>query len=55
MMAASQRSQQEAFNELTKASKDKANNGMFASIMTYDGKNRQVFEDLIDEINQSVG
>ena len=31
MMAASQRSQQEAFNELTKASKDKANDAMFAS------------------------
>ena len=53
MMAASQRSQQEAFNELTKASKDKANDAMFASIKTYDGKNRQVFEDWIDEIDQA--
>ena len=44
-MAASQRSQQEAFNELTKASKDKANDAMFASIKTYDGKNRHIFED----------
>ena len=53
MMAASQRSQQEAFNELTKASKDKANDAMFASIKTYDGKNQQVFEDWINEINQA--
>ena len=52
-MAASQRSQQEAFNELTKASKDKANDAMFASIKTYDGKNRQVFEDWINKINQA--
>ena len=40
MMAASQRSQQEAFNMLTKASKDKANNAILASIKNYDGKNR---------------
>ena len=53
IMAANQRSQQGAFNELTKASKDKANNTMFASIKNYDGKNRQVFEDWIDEINQA--
>ena len=53
MMVASQRSQQEAFNELTKAVKDKANNAMFASIKTYDGKNRQVFENWIDEIDQA--
>ena len=38
LMAASQRSQQEAFHQLTKASKDKANNAMFASIKNYDGK-----------------
>ena len=53
MMAASQISQQEAFNELTKASKDKANDAMFASIKTYDGKKRQVFEDWIDKIDQA--
>ena len=38
MMAASQRSQQEAFHQLTKASKDKANDAMFANIKNYDGK-----------------
>ena len=53
MMAASQRGQQEAFKELTRASKDKANNAMFASIKVFDGKNRQAFEDWIDEINQA--
>ena len=53
MMAASQRSQQEAFQELTRASKDKANDAMFASIKVFDGKNRQAFEDWIDEINQA--
>ena len=52
-MAANQRSQQEAFSELTKASKDKAKDAMFASIKTYDGKNRQVFEDWINKINQA--
>ena len=53
IMAANQKSQQETFNELTKASKDKANDAMFASIKNYDGKNRQVFEDWIDEIDQA--
>ena len=45
MMAASQRSQQEAFQELTRASRDKANDAMFAT-------NRQVFEDWINEVDQ---
>ena len=53
MMAASQRSQQEAFQELTRASKDKANDAMFASIKVFDGKNRQAFEDWINEIDQA--
>ena len=52
MMVASQRSQQEAFHELTRASKDKVNDAMFTSIKTYDGKNRQASEDWIDKINQ---
>ena len=38
MMAASQRSQQEAFQELTRASKDKSNDAMFDSIKIFDGK-----------------
>ena len=52
MMAASQRSQLEAFQELTTTSKDKANDAMFALIKVFDDKNRQAFEDWIDEINQ---
>ena len=52
MMAASQRSQQEAFQELTRASKDKANDAMFTPIKMFDSTNRQVFEDWINEVNQ---
>ena len=53
MMAASQRSQQEAFQELTRASRDKANDSMFTAIKFFDGTNRQNFEDWIDEVNQA--
>ena len=53
MMAASQRSQQEAFHELMRASRDKANDAMFANIKSYDGKDRQIFEGWINEINQA--
>ena len=53
MMATSQSSQQEAFYELMKASKDKANDAMFANIKNYDGKDRQAFEDWINEIDQT--
>ena len=51
-MVANQRSQQEAFNELTRANKDKANDAMFAWIKTYDGTNRRQYKEWIDEINQ---
>ena len=53
MMAASQRSQQEAFQELTRASRDKANDAMFTPIKIFDGTNRQAFEDWIDKISQA--
>ena len=53
MIAASQRSQQEAFHELMRASRDKANDTMFANIRSYDGKDRQLFKDWIDEIDQA--
>ena len=53
MMAASQRSQQEAFQDLTRASSDKANDSMFTAIKTFDGTNRQIFEDWIDEVDQA--
>ena len=51
IMAASQRNQQEAFHELTRVSKDKANDAMFTTIKTYNGENRQAFEDWIDKID----
>ena len=41
MMAASQRSQHEAFQELARVSKDKSNDSMFTAIKTFDGTNRQ--------------
>ena len=53
MMAASQRNQQEAFQELMRASRDKANDSMFTAIKTFDGINRQIFEDWIDEVDQA--
>ena len=53
MMAASQRSQQEAFQELTRVSKDKSNDSMFTAIKTFDGTNRQTFKDWIDKVNQA--
>ena len=53
MMAASQMSQQEAFQELTRASRDKTNDTMFTPIKNFDGTNRQAFEDWIDEIDQA--
>ena len=53
MMAASQRSQYEAFQELARVSKDKSNDSMFTAIKTFDGTNRQHFEDWIDEVDQA--
>ena len=53
MMAASQRSQQEVFQELARVSKDKSNDSMFTAIKTFDGTNRQHFEDWIDEVDQA--
>ena len=53
MMAASQRSQQEAFQELTRASKDKANDAMFSLMKIFDGINRQIFEDWINKVDQA--
>ena len=47
MMAASQRSQQEAFQELTRASRDKVNDAMFTPIKIFNGTNRQAFKDWI--------
>ena len=53
MMAASQRNQQEAFQELTRAIRDKVNDSMFTSIKIFDGTNRQAFEDWTDKVDQA--
>ena len=53
MMAASHRNQQEAFQELMRVSRDKANDSMFTAIKTFDGTNRQIFKDWIDEVDQA--
>ena len=52
-MVANQKSQQEIYNELTRANKNKANDAMFAVISTYDGMNREVFEEWIEELDQA--
>ena len=53
MMAPSQRNQQESFQELMRASRDKANDSMFTAIKTFYGTNRQIFKDWINEVNQA--
>ena len=53
MMAASQRNQQEALQELMRTSRDKANDSMFIAIKTFDDTNRQIFEDWINEVDQA--
>ena len=49
---ANQNSQQDVYNELTKANKDKANEVMFTAIETYDGVDRCKFEEWIDKLDQ---
>ena len=51
-MLANQKSQQDVYNELTRANKDKENEAMFTTIETYDGKDRRKFEEWIDELDQ---
>ena len=53
MLATSQRNQQEAFQELTRVSRDKSNDSMFTAIKTFNGTNRQIFEDWINEVDQA--
>ena len=52
-MVANQKSQQDVYNELTRANRDKANNGMFAASSTNDGENRVMFEEWIDKMDQA--
>ena len=53
LMVANQRSQQDIYNELSRANIDKANDGMFAGIKTYNGTDRGIFEEWIDELDQA--
>ena len=52
-MMANQKSQQDIYNELTRTNRDKANNAMFVAIKTYDGTDRGIFEEWIDELDQA--
>ena len=47
---ANKKSQQDVYNELTRANKEKANEAMFTTIKTYDGADRSKFEEWIDDI-----
>ena len=52
LMVTNQKSQQDVYNKLTRANKDKANEAVFAVINTYDGVNRGKFEEWIDKLDQ---
>ena len=52
-MVANQKSQQEVYNELARANKDKANEAMFVAIEIYDGVERRKFKGWIDELDQA--
>ena len=53
LMVVNQKSQQDIFNKLTRANKDKVNDAMFAKIKVYDGTNKQLFEEWINELDQA--
>ena len=53
LMVENQKSQQDVYNELTRANRDKANDAMFAAINTYDSVNREVFKEWIDDLDQA--
>ena len=53
LMVANQKSQQDIYNELSRANRDKANDAMLAASNTYDGVNREVFKEWIDELDQA--
>ena len=54
-MVENQKNQQDIYNKLTRANKDKANDAMFAAIKIYDGTNRQLFKEWIDKLDQACG
>ena len=53
LMLVIQKSQQDVYNELIRADRDKASNAMFAAIKDYDGTERGIFEEWIDELEQA--
>ena len=53
LIVANQKSQQDVYNKLTMANRDKANNAMFTAINTYDGVNREIFKEWIDKLDQA--
>ena len=52
LMVANQKSQQDVYNKLTRVNRDKANNAMFMAVNTYNGVNREIFKEWIDELDQ---
>ena len=52
-MVANLKSQQDIYNEIIRANRDKAKNAMFAAIKTYDGTYRGIFEEWIDKLDQA--
>ena len=52
-MVANQKSQQDVYNELTRANKDKANEAMLGAINTYNRVNRAKVDEWIDKLNQA--
>ena len=52
-MMVNQKCQQDVHIKLTRANRDKANNAIFAAINTYNGVNREIFEEWIDKLGQA--
>ena len=53
LMVADQKSQQDVYNKLTRANRDKANDAMFAATKTYVGTNTWIFEEWIEKLDQA--
>ena len=53
IMVGNQKSQHEVFNELARSDKDKANDTMLSTIKVYNGTNRGLFKEWIDELDQA--
>ena len=53
LMVIKLKSQQDVYNKLTRLNRDKANNAMFVAINTYNGVNREIFEEWSDKLDQA--